>query len=522
MRYGFKNIKNSLTKKMLVYFLIICTTVGVVFSAISYYSTKKYFLNVYFQLAHSCALDVANMMYDAPVKEFLKGKEKKVYNGYLRSIKNIAGCFGLKYIYIYIPQEKDKSLTLLYLVEGKTGKEFEEYKLGYVSEKDIVEPDVIELYKTGGKNLSKEQYNEFGHVVSSYSTIFDKNSKPIAVAGVDIDFSKVEKRLQHDMSIIFLRIFLALLSVYFLCIFYIKKLFIVPIKNLSTMMIKSFKNRELSSTNIELNSDDELNVMADLYNIIDLENNRIEKELSIARTIQLASLPDGVNPYPTRKEFEISADMETAKEVGGDFYDHFFVNDNEFVMLVADISGKGIPAALFMMAMKNVLSTILKSGVSIEEAMTSLNSKICKNNEEEFFATMFLIKVNLATGEMQFVNTGHNPPLIKRANGDFEYYQSTPNLVIGLDKDYNYTFGEDKLNAGDKLFLYTDGITEAMNSKKELYGEDRLLNILNENKDTQTENIIPIVKEDVKTFIETEPQSDDITSIVFKYNGAFN
>ena len=144
MKFGFKNIKNSLTKKMLVYFLIICTTVGIVFSTISYYSTKKYFLKVYFQLAHSCALDVANMMYDAPIDEFLKGKEKKAYNGYLRSIKNIAGCFGLKYIYIYIPQEKDKSLTLLYLIEGKTGKEFEEYKLGYVSEKDIVEPDVID------------------------------------------------------------------------------------------------------------------------------------------------------------------------------------------------------------------------------------------------------------------------------------------------------------------------------------------------------------------------------------------
>ncbi len=227
-----------------------------------------------------------------------------------------------------------------------------------------------------------------------------------------------------------------------------------------------------------------------LKQAIDAAAKRLDEELELAKSIQHSSLPSVFPPYPEHSEFDIYAQMETAKEVGGDFYDFFFIDPDKFAFLVADVSGKGIPAALFMMTSKTLIKNLAKTGLSADEIITKANRQICKTNEQGFFVTLFLGVLELSTGRLTCVNAGHNPPLIKRAEGNFEYFKCPPDLVVGALGEIEYQSCDTKLNAGDNIFLYTDGITEAQNVQKELYGEEKLEQKLNSIKTLNVENII--------------------------------
>ncbi len=251
-------------------------------------------------------------------------------------------------------------------------------------------------------------------------------------------------------------------------------------------------------------------------NNITHEKEKMESELSIARSIQYSVLPNTF--YPNMKEFDIFASMETAKEVGGDFYDFFFINDNEFMFLIADVSGKGIPAALFMMTTKTLIKNLANESYSPKELIEKINNQICENNRQGFFVTMFAGIININTGKISYINCGHNPPLIKK-NNRYNYLNISPNLVLGAMNDIEYDIEEDFLNVGDVIFLYTDGVTEAFNPEQKQYGEERLLDCLNKNSDTDVQKILRSVKSDVKEYSEGIEQSDDITMLCFKYNG---
>ncbi len=261
-----------------------------------------------------------------------------------------------------------------------------------------------------------------------------------------------------------------------------------------------------------------------LKQAIEAEAKRLDAELELAKSIQHSALPNVFPPYPEHDEFEIYATMDTAKEVGGDFYDFFFIDPNHFAFLVADVSGKGIPAALFMMTSKTIIKNLAKTGLTPEEAITKANKQICKTNKQGFFVTLFLCVLELSTGKMVCVNAGHNPPLIKRAKGEFEYFPCKPNLVVGVMNGIEYSSCEVQLDSNDSIFLYTDGITEAQNEAQELYGEKRLIDKLNSiaNADISVETILKEIKFDVDTFADEEPQADDITMLAFNYKGFVN
>lgn len=270
---------------------------------------------------------------------------------------------------------------------------------------------------------------------------------------------------------------------------------------------------------------DGINTTVDaLKQAIDAAAKRLDEELELARSIQHSALPNVFPPYPDHKEFEIYATMDTAKEVGGDFYDFFFIDPDHFAFLVADVSGKGIPAALFMMTSKTLIKNLAKTGLSAEEIVTKTNRQICKTNEQGFFVTLFLCILELSTGKMVCVNAGHNPPLLKHSKGKFEYFKCEPNLVVGAMNNIEYKSCETQLKAGDSIFLYTDGITEALNTNKQFYGEPRLLEKINSitEKDLSTQDILTEIKSDIEVFSDEEPQADDITMLAFKYKGFAN
>lgn len=245
---------------------------------------------------------------------------------------------------------------------------------------------------------------------------------------------------------------------------------------------------------------------------------RIDKELEFAKTIQHSAIPTVFPPYPGHSEFDIYAAMDTAKEVGGDFYDFYFVGENKLGFLIADVSGKGIPAAMFMMTAKTIIKGYAESGKSVDEVFTIANEKLCESNEAGMFVTAWFGVLNLLTGKVAFVNAGHNPPLVRHKDSTFDYLKSKPSFVIAGMEGMKYRRNEIFLSPGDEIYLYTDGVTEATDSENRLYGEERLVRFLNTLHGLSGEEICHAVKADVADFVGDAPQFDDITMLYLKYN----
>lgn len=249
---------------------------------------------------------------------------------------------------------------------------------------------------------------------------------------------------------------------------------------------------------------------------------RIDRELEFARTIQHSALPSVFPPYPERKEFDIFASMDTAKEVGGDFYDFYFVGPTKICFLIADVSGKGISAAMFMMMAKTVIKGLAETSMSVEQVFMNANNKLCENNDAGMFVTAWMGVLDYTTGEVSFTNAGHNPPLILRKNGTCEYLKMKPGFVLAGMEDIPYTKGTLKLEPGDAVFLYTDGITEAMNKKEELYGEEALKRAAEQSVSYDVTEICRQIKENVNVFVGDAPQFDDMTMLAIRWNGNAN
>ncbi len=249
--------------------------------------------------------------------------------------------------------------------------------------------------------------------------------------------------------------------------------------------------------------------------VITAEKERLGAELSVATNIQASMLPSIFPAFPTYKEFDIFASMTPAKEVGGDFYDFFLVDEDHLAMVMADVSGKGIPAALFMVISKTLLKNCAQTGISPHEVLEKVNNQLCEGNDAEMFVTVWLGVYEISTGHLRAANAGHEYPVLKRANGEFELVKDVHGFVLAGMEGVRYKEYELQLEEGDKLFVYTDGVAEATNASDELYGTDRLLDLLNNNKETDVQQLLVEVKADIDLFAGDAPQFDDITMLAF-------
>ena len=268
-------------------------------------------------------------------------------------------------------------------------------------------------------------------------------------------------------------------------------------------------NVEFSSLSDDINS-----TVSTLKRYIAEAAARIDKELEYAKQIQLSALPTN---FPTGADYSIYAQMIAAKEVGGDFYDFYQINDTTVAFLAADVSGKGIPAAMFMMTAKTIIKDLAENGMAVNEIFTKANAKLCENNEADMFVTAWMGILDLQTGKLQYANAGHNPPLLKRGDGNFEYLRARAGFVLAGIDGFRYQVNELELKAGDRLLLYTDGVTEATNAASALYGEDRLLDFMNGNATMPATQLLPALKADIDGFVGEAPQFDDITMLLFDY-----
>jgi len=249
------------------------------------------------------------------------------------------------------------------------------------------------------------------------------------------------------------------------------------------------------------------------------EKERIGTELSMATAIQASQLPKLFPAFPTRSEFDIYASMTPAREVGGDFYDFFLIDPDHIALVMADVSGKGVPAALFMMIARVLIKSHLQNGQSVGEALANVNNQLCEGNEMGLFVTVWAAVIEISTGKGMAANAGHEHPALRRAGGQYELITYRHSLALAAMDGVPFKEHSFEMNPGDSLFVYTDGVAEATNAENELFGTERMLEALNTDPGASPKEVLAHVMDGINRFVAGAEQFDDITMLSFQYNG---
>ena len=382
-----------------------------------------------------------------------------------------------------------------------------------------IEPDEIMLQgKTATQLYTTNIINTESDFSEEYIYVFTFVEGYCVIAAMPVS----EAMLMRDASL-YTSIFMLILifaALFIFIYFLIKKVIINNLQKINgtlseitggnlNVKVDVRSNAEFSSLSDDINS-----TVSTLKRYISEAAARIDKELEYAKQIQLSALP---SDFPDTENYGIYAQMIAAKEVGGDFYDFYSLDDNTVLFLAADVSGKGIPAAMFMMTAKTIIRGLAERGLSVDEIFTLANEKLCENNESGMFVTAWMGKIDLSTGKLSFANAGHNPPVLVHSDGECEYLKSRTGFILAGMEGMMYRSNEIMLNKGDRIFLYTDGVTEATDENEVLYGEDRLLSYIDKNKALKAEALLSGIKEDIDNFAGDAPQFDDITMLLFDY-----
>lgn len=443
---------------------------------------------------------------------------------YLQRIKEYSNA---AYIYVAVPYE---DRTMRYVYDTST----------FIGDTDPISASFDEIWKAYTMGVRPKSYltrrsQKYGFLTSSCLPISDSSGKVVALLFVDTymdDIIAVLRSYILNMIIVSL----VLLSL-FCCLqwYSVHKNLISPLVLIRDNVRNFSQGKPLEKNLLEkIKTKDELGYLAesvvnmekDIDSYIDnirsitAEKERINTELSLATRIQASLLPHVFPPFPDRKEFDIYATMEPAREVGGDFYDFFLIDDDHLGIVMADVSGKGIPAALFMMISKTILQSCAMLGQGAAKTLEKTNEAICSNNQTEMFVTVWFGIFEISTGKITCANAGHEYPVIKRAGGDFELFKDKHGFVIGGMEETKYKEYTLELRAGDKLFVYTDGVPEATDSDNKMFGTDRMIGALNAVKDASAKEILENVRFEVSAFVKEDEQFDDLTMLCLEYRGA--
>jgi sigma-B regulation protein RsbU (phosphoserine phosphatase) len=379
--------------------------------------------------------------------------------------------------------------------------------------------------------------SNFGWISSSYAPIFDSSGDVAALVGVDVSMDGImARRYSHLRVLIFTIAAAALLTVYFFLKF-IRRSIVVPVDKLAAAAVsfassdRRNESPELAASailSLDIRTGDEIESLTSAMKTmarditeyvehitsITSEKERINTELNIASRIQSSMLPHEFKHFIDRHEFDIYAVMMPAKEVGGDLYDFFMIDGDHLAMVIADVSDKGVPAALFMAISKTLLRSELPRNRDLDAAFMSVNRQLCENNGEGMFVTAWAAVFEISTGWLDFVNAGHNPPLVRRSGGSFEYIVKRPiSPPLAVEPGTRYGQNRMKLLPGDVLYLYTDGVTEAADADGNMYGSARLKEALDAFGGTKPDEMLRFVTDDIHNFAGGAPQFDDITML---------
>lgn len=454
-------------------------------------------------------------------------------------------------IYIVVPRETDIVYIADYYAPNAKTLSFDEYmeeaeenrkkrletRSYYPGEQEMM----MEVYqgKLESSNFAGVRMEDRELLATTLTPIYSPGIPPrvAAVVGMEISLGRIMDEILH----MFLNLFAAIaiiLTVGIIIFYYaINRSIIKPIVTLKKATEELIDNLGSDQPfSVDINTNDEIEILGDSFEEMDrnlkryiqenteitAEKEHLLTELELAHRIQTDMLPGVFPPYPDRKDFDVYASMDPAKEVGGDFYDFFLLDEEHLGLVMADVSGKGIPAALFMMMAKIMIRNLAKTGLSPKEVLERVNEQICENNNEEMFVTVWLGVLDLGSGMITAVNAGHEYPILKKPGGAFEILNDRHGFVIGGMEGVHYKEYELLMEPGSRLFLYTDGLPEATNAENEMFGTERAVAVLNEAADQSPKELLHTLKEAADSFVGDAPQFDDLTMMCVDYYGKKN
>ena len=526
----------GLTGKLMLGIIIFGILLGSIISIIGYWEFTSVLEQQYNDSAYEIAETAARYLNPDKFEEYLStGKVDEEYRMIEKRLDDLVDATDTTLIYVAKVDVSDyRTLTYIYdSVNSASG--FDRYPLGYTAV-GVAEEYVNNVRNiiTKGERATEYLYSyseESGAHTTAGIAIYDSKGEIVAILGVE----KAMRRLENARNTYVKDVLLGVLAA--ICLFlivystFLYREILLPILAV-TDEAKRFADSNTPSDKLSsINKNDEIGVLAkavgkmetdiveyvENLTLVTAEKERIGAELSIATQIQADMLPGIFPAFPDKPEFDIYATMNPAKEVGGDFYDFFMVDDRHLAVVMADVSGKGVPAALFMVIGKTLIKDHTQPGRDLGDVFTEVNDLLCESNSEGLFITAFEGVLDLVSGEFTFVNAGHEIPFICKKDGSYEPYKIRAGFVLAGMEGIRYQCGTMQLSPGDRLFQYTDGVTEATDKDGRLYGMGRLGEILAQNAALPPMELLGKIKEDIDAFVGDAPQFDDITMLCLEY-----
>ena len=538
-----RKLRWSLGKKLTTLIVAMAAVLGLVAAAVSYRTFSDSMTDYYNRLGTNLVRTLASQLKAEELDHYFEtGEMDEDYYQIQSFIQDLVASNDVEYLYVVRPH--GVGVTFLFDSDMEVSAGGTYYEGGYCALGSYVEleggfADNLDRLLAGLEVEPIVQQDEsYGWLMTAMTPVLHEDGTMAGYVMADISMNEVMNTRQTFM--ITLVALLAAVAVVFLIAFLmiLRRKVIRPIDQLTQATGAFIQNNETelaagtATVNVpEIRTGDEVEVLADSFRKMEedmisyirsfmeitAEKERIGAELNVATQIQADMLPRIFPAFPERREFDIYATMDPAKEVGGDFYDFFLVDEDHLAVVIADVSGKGVPAALFMVIAKTLIKNHAQNRDTPGAVFTQTNEQLCEGNDAGLFVTAWMGVLEISTGQFVYVNAGHNPPLLKRAGGQFEWLKSRPGFVLAGMEGIRYRENTLQLEPGDELYLYTDGVTEATNSSQELFGEERLQAALNEEPDLPVHKLLPKIKGCIDAFVGEAEQFDDITMLGLHY-----
>jgi len=536
-------MKLKLLPKLMLSLVILGTILTISLSYLGYSNTKSYIEEMYAYRVVFGAKSIAAMLDVDDIRDIISenGDQTEAYTRVRALLNKLKQEGGITFLSL-VTMDED---SVTFMIDGNVPEMGDDpaNEMPYNTDTPFIE--------TAGSQEDLERYyaawdcyshgraidpptvteNRYGWNFSSAAPILDENGETIAEIQYIVDMNSVRDYLNSSLRSMLLIAVLVVGVSMVVYILFIRKAVTQPIGRLAKFTENVTAAGQFNTQGIELKTGDEIEDLGNSFNYmlveldhyihdltaITAEKERIGAELDVATHIQSSMLPCIFPAFPERSEFDIYATMNPAKEVGGDFYDFFMVDERHLAIVVADVSGKGVPAALFMVIGKTLIKDHTQPGTDLGSVFSEVNDLLCQSNSEGLFITAFEGVMDLVTGEFTFVNAGHEIPFIAKAGSPFAPYKIRAGFVLAGMEEMNYRCGSIELAPGDKIFQYTDGVTEATDKDDQLYGMERLEAVLSENTDKRPDELLPLVKADIDSFVGEAPQFDDITMLCMEF-----
>ena len=536
-----KKVREHITYKSILVIVVLMLIFAVVTGIIGYNGFTRALLEQHADGAYLTARTAAHIVDANRIDEYLQsGGKSEEYQAAYDIMDRLCNTSGSTFIYVILPDRSDyKHITFLFSTKHQD-RDYSLYDFGYVRE--TTNDEYREKYRAICEEGSEKEvvirdkgYIETDPHITMMIPLTASDGEVTAILCVQRQMDSMTEARNSFLHKVLITLAVLVLIVVVGETLYLNRALLQPVRQIVAETSRFASENVIAEKKLQdtITNRDEIGLLAESIDrmeeqiqtyVEDLtkitaEKERISTELSLAAKIQASMLPSEFPPFPERTEFEIYASMDPAREVGGDFYDFFFIDDDHLCLLIADVSGKGIPGALFMMISKVILQSCAMLGKSAGEILTKTNEAICSNNKQDMFVTVWVGILELSTGKMVACNAGHEYPALKRADGQYELFKDKHGFVIGGMDGLRYKEYELTLNPGDKLFVYTDGVPEATSEDQQLFGTDRMIEALNQDPDASPEQTLENVRAAIDHFVKDAEQFDDLTMLCFEFKG---